>query len=182
MAKLVSTTYGDALFDLALEENNLHEMRMEASALLQIFTENQELTNILSHPEMDKSAKIELIENIFKGKCSKNMMGFLVLVIEKGRQSEILSILEYFNAKAKEAEGIGTAYVTSAVELTDKGRKVIEDRLVELTKYKSFETTYTVDESLIGGMVIRIGDRVVDSSIKTKLQNMKKSLTKIQLS
>lgn len=181
MAKLVSTTYGDALFDLALEENNLHEMRMEVEALRQIFIENQELSDILGHPQMEKTAKITLMENIFKGKCSDHMMGFLALVIEKGRQSDILAILDYFIGRAKEEEGIGTAHVTTAIELTAKGQKVIEDRLLELTKYKSFETEFAVDESLIGGMVIRIGDRVVDSSIQTKLQNMKKSLTKIQL-
>ena len=182
MAKLVSTTYGDALFELAMEENNLHEMRMEVESLRQIFTENKELGDILGHPEVEKNAKIELVENIFKGRCSDNMMGFLVLVVEKGRQGDLLAIFDYFIGKAKEEEGIGTAHVTSAIELTKKGQQVVVDRLLELTKYSSFETTFTVDESLIGGLVIRIGDRVVDSSIKTKLENMKKSLTKIQLS
>ena len=182
MAKLVSTTYGDALFELALEEGRLQDMRSEVEALHQIFAENEEISTILSHPEMDKSAKITFMENIFKGKCSDYMMGFLVLAVEKGRYADIPAILEYFIKKAKEEEGIGTATVTSAVELTEKGKEVIEARLLELTSYKSFETTYAVDESLIGGLVIRIGDRVVDSSIKTKLQNMKKTLTKIQLS
>ena len=182
MAKLVSTTYGDALFELALEEGKLQEMRAEVEALRQVFVENDEIGTILSHPEMDKNSKITFMENIFKGKCSDNMMGFLVLTVEKGRHADIIPILDYFIKKAKEEEGIGTASVTSAVELTEKGREVIEARLLELTNYKSFETTYVVDESLIGGLVIRIGDRVVDSSIKTKLQNMKKTLTKIQLS
>ena len=182
MAKLVSTTYGDALFELALEEGNFKEMRVEVEALRQIFAENEEISTILSHPQMEKSQKIAFLENIFKGKCSDNMMGFLVLAVEKGRHGDIIDILDYFIRKAKEEEGIGTASVTSAVELTDKGRKVIEERLLALTSYKSFETTYEVDESIIGGLVIRIGDKVVDSSIKTKLQNMKKNLTKIQLS
>ena len=182
MAKLVSTTYGDALFELALEEGKLQEMRAEVEALRQVFVENDEIGTILSHPEMDKNSKITFMENIFKGECSDNMMGFLVLTVEKGRHADIIAILDYFIKKAKEEEGIGTASVTSAVELTEKGREVIEARLLELTNYKSFETTYIVDESLIGGLVIRIGDRVVDSSIKTKLQNMKKTLTKIQLS
>lgn len=181
MAKLVSTTYGDALFELALEENSLSDMRGEAEALRQIFQENQELSDVLSHPEMEKEGKIRLLENIFQGKCSKNMMGFLVLVVEKGRQGEILSILDYFIGRAKEEEGIGCAHVTTAVELTERGKAVIEKRLVELTRYESFETLYEVDESLIGGMVIRVGDRVVDSSIRTKLQNMKKDLLKIKI-
>lgn len=182
MAKLVSTTYGDALFELALEEGKLQTMRAEVETLRRIFVENEEIGSILSHPELDKNSKIAFMENIFKGKCSDDMMGFLVLAVEKGRHTDIIDIFDYFIKKAKEEEGIGTAIVTSAVELTAKGKEVIEAKLLELTNYKSFETTYVVDESLIGGLVIRIGDRVVDSSIKTKLQNMKKSLTKIQLS
>ena len=66
MAKLVSTTYGDALFELALEEGNFTEMRSEVEALQQIFAENEEISTILSHPEMDKGAKITFLENIFK--------------------------------------------------------------------------------------------------------------------
>lgn len=182
MAKLVSTTYGDALFELALEEGKIREMREEVETLRQIFLKNEELSHILIHPEMDKKAKITLLENIFKGKCSDAMMGFLVLAVEKGRQGDIISIFDYFIKKAKEEEGIGEALVVSAVELTEKGKKTIEDRLLALTPYKSLETKYQVDESLIGGLVIRIGDRVVDSSIQTKLQNMKRALTKIQLS
>ena len=145
MAKLVSTTYGDALFELALEEGKLQEMRAEVEALRQVFVENDEIGTILSHPEMDKNSKITFMENIFKGKCSDNMMGFLVLTVEKGRHADIIPILDYFIKKAKEEEGIGTASVTSAVELTEKGREVIEARLLELTNYKSFETTYIVD-------------------------------------
>lgn len=182
MAKLVSTTYGDALFDLALEEGKIREIREEVETIRRIFLENEELIHILLHPEIDKKAKITLFENIFKGKCSDAMRGFLVFVIEKGRQGDIISIFNYFIRKAKEEEGIGEALVVSAVDLSLKGKKTIEDRLLSLTPYKSLETAYQVDESLIGGLVIRIGDRVVDSSIQTKLQDMKRTLTKIQLS
>ena len=110
------------------------------------------------------------------------MMGFLRIVIEKGRQSELEAIFSYFIAKVKEYKKIGLAHVTSAVELSDAQKKQIEARLLATTVYESLETEYTVDESLIGGLVIRIGDRVVDSSIKTRLYEMKKELMKIQLS
>lgn len=182
MAKLVSTTYGDALFELAMEEGKIREIREEVETLRQIFLENEELSHILIHPEMDKKAKITLLETIFKGKCSDGMMGFLILTVEKGRQGDILSIFEHFIRKAKEEEGIGEVLVISAVKLLPKEKKTIEDRLLSLTSYESLEITYQVDKSLIGGLVIRMGDRVVDSSIRTKLQNMKRALAKIRLS
>ena len=88
MAKLVSTTYGDALFELALKENKLNAMLEEVSGVKEILLENEELTRVLLHPEVDKNEKIRLIENIFKGRCSDDMTGFLVLVTEKGRQKD----------------------------------------------------------------------------------------------
>ena len=81
MAKLVSTTYGDALFELALEENNLSDVMKEVQAVKEIFAENDELVRLLDHPEVSKDEKIRLVENIFKGRCSDHMTGFLVLLL-----------------------------------------------------------------------------------------------------
>lgn len=181
MAKLVSTTYGDALFELALEENKLPAMLEEVQAVKEVFQENEDLSRLLDHPEVDKDEKIRLVENIFKGRCSDHMTGFLVLVIEKGRQKDFIPIFNYFIHKAKEYEGIGTAHVKSAVPLSEEQRKAIEGRLLALTRYNQFEMDYQVEPELIGGLVIRIEDRVIDSSIRTQLFEMKKSLSKIQL-
>ena len=71
--------------------------------------------------------------------------------------------------------------MTTAVALSDAQKSAVEKRLLETTRYESFEMNYSVDESLIGGMVIRIGDRVVDSSIKTKLYELSKQLRSIQI-
>ena len=71
--------------------------------------------------------------------------------------------------------------MTTAVALTDVQKSAVEKRLLDTTRYESFEMNYSVDESLIGGMVIRIGDRVVDSSIKTKLYELSKNLRSIQV-
>lgn len=71
--------------------------------------------------------------------------------------------------------------VTTAVPLKDSQREAVEKRLLETTQYRSMEMHYSVDASLIGGMVIRIGDRVVDSSISTKLNELQRDLLKIQL-
>lgn len=105
----------------------------------------------------------------------------MTTVVEKGRFSEVDGILTYFEQRVREYKKIGTAYVTSAAELTNQQKADIEKRLLATTSYESFCMNYSVDAGLIGGMVIRIGDRVVDSSIRTKLANMAKDLSKIQL-
>jgi F-type H+-transporting ATPase subunit delta len=182
MAKLVSKTYGDALFELALEKDNVSEMKEEVSAVKNIFDENDELLKLLNHPKIMGDEKIRIIENIFKGKVSDDMTGFLTVIVGKGRYNDIPAIFAYIEKRIKEYEKIGVAKVSAPMELTDNQKKAIEKKLLETTGYETFEIEYTIDESLIGGLVIRIDDRVVDSSIKTKLANMAKQLNQIQLS
>ena len=104
------------------------------------------------------------------------------MIVQKDRNSSMAEIFQYFIDRVKDYKNIGIAKVTSAVELSDAQKAAVEKKLLETTKYVEFETDYTVDNSLIGGMVIRIGDRIVDNSIKTRLYELTKELSKIQLS
>ena len=181
MAKLISKTYGEALFELAVEENKIDAFLEEVKVILDSLKNNPELYKLLNHPKISKEEKKQVIENIFKGRISDEVTGFLTLIIAKERYKELDAILEYFINRVKEEKGIGTAYVTTAVPLSEIQKKQVEEKLLSTTSYKEMEMVYTEDKSLIGGMVIRIKDRVVDSSIKTKLAQIQKTLYKIQL-
>ena len=181
MAKLVSKVYGDALFEAAVEAKKMDEMFEEVKQLLVIFKENTDLQKMLDNPKIIREDKENVIETVFRGRISNEIVELMKLMIAKGRYNSIESVFEYFIELVKEEKKIGIAYVTTAMEVTDKQKKDIENRLLETTKYESFEMNYSVDESLIGGMVIRIGDRVVDTSIKTKLYDLSKDLRKIQV-
>ena len=178
MAKLISKTYGEALYELALEENKVDSFTEEIRILQQILAENQDLSRLINHPKIVKEEKLQVMRNIFEGKMDKE---FLSLIITKDRYNEIDSILQYFLDQVKELKGIGVVYVTTAEALKVPQRELVIAKLLETTKYQQMEMHYTVDKSLIGGMVIRIGDRVVDSSIKSKLDALQKKLMKIQL-
>lgn len=178
----MESSYGDALFELALEKNELDSIAEQVNLLAQVLAENPELLKLLHHPKISKEEKISVIETICKGRFSEDIVGFLVLVTEKDRTTGLDAMLRYFQAKVREYKKIGVAVITSAVELTDIQKKRIEEKLLQQTSYESFEADYQVDASLIGGMVIRIGDRVVDASIRTKLDDMTKQLRKVSLS
>lgn len=182
MAKLVSKTYGDALFELALEKDMLDDVWDEVKVLSQIWKENKEFSDLLIHPGITKEDKIALIKNIFNGRASDIIIGLLDVMVEKGRTAELESVLDYFTDRVREHENIGVAYITSAVELNNVQKDQIQKRLLDVTKYIKFEMYFSVDLSLIGGMVIRIGDRVLDSSIKQKLNVMARDLSKVKLS
>lgn len=181
MAKLVSKTYGDALFELAVEEKTLDQTAEEVRAVRAAMRENADLNRLMNHPKIVKEEKIKLIEDIFTGRVSGALVGLMRMIVEKGHYNEMEDVFHYFIDRVKEYRNIGTAYVTSAQELSDAQKAAVEKRLLETTRYVQFEMHYSVDAGLIGGMVIRIGDRVVDSSILTKLQRLTRELSKIQL-
>lgn len=181
MAKLVSKTYGDALFAVALEESRMDEFFEAVKAILDILATNEDFGKLMNHPKIMKEDKVKIVEETFGGKIPKEIVGIMTLMITKGRAGEMVSVFEYFVDLVKEEKKIGKADVTTAVELSAEQKDKVEKKLLETTKYESFEMCYHVDESLIGGMVIRIGDRVVDSSIKTKLQDLSRQLRIIQV-
>lgn len=181
MAKLISKTYADALFELAVEENETAAMKEEAQALLAILAENEEFHKFMNHPKIPREEKKAALEHIFDGRINKELLGFLLTIVDKGRYGKVEEILATFIAKVKEYDHIGTAYVTSAVELAPQEKADIEKRLLDTTDYQEIECCYEVDTTLIGGMIIRMGDRVVDSSIRTKLANLERELMALQI-
>ena len=181
MAKLVSKVYGDALFSLALEENKLDEVWEEVKLLSSALQENKEFTNMMTHPDMTQEKGLALLEEAFGGKLSDVMMGFFQVLVKKGRFSEILSVLDYFQKEAKEYKKIGVVYVTTPTGLTEEQKSSIVERLTQISGYQSLEMNYVVDPGLLGGIRIRIGDRVVDNSIQTKLEEMTSSLSKVRV-
>ena len=181
MAKLVSGTYGEALFQLAVEEKKEDQFLEEVQTLQKILEENPEFSNLLNHPKIGKEEKIEVLKNVFENNFSPELTGFFVLILQKDRYGDTEGILDFFVNKMKEHKGIGTAYVTTAVSLRDNQKKEIEEKLIQTTGYKQMEMNYDEDAALIGGMIIRIGDRVVDSSIRTKLERLTKELSDLQI-
>ena len=181
MAKLVSKVYGDALFEAAREAGRMDDMYEEVLELQKLLQANEELQKMMENPKVIREDKENVIETVFRGRISDEIVLLMKLMFDKVRYSNIESVFDYFIGLVKEEKKIGIAYVTTAVELTDGQKDEIVRRLLETTRYESFEMNYAVDASLIGGMVIRIGDRVVDSSIKTKLYELSKSLRKIQV-
>ena len=182
MAKLISKTYGEALFELAIEENRMDEFLEEAQLALRVIRENPEFSAMMNHPRIDQDEKVRVVENVFGASLSREITGLLRIIVQKDRYKETEEILSWFIDQVKQEKGIGQAHVTSALPLSDAQKKQIEDKLLATTSYKQMEMEYETDESLIGGLRIRIGDRVVDSSISNKLSDLKRELLKIQIS
>lgn len=186
MAKIVSKTYGEALFQIILEKEGLvpgsgEELYSESRQLMEILEANPEFDELMMHPGIAKTEKLSVAEKVFQGRASGELYEFLKLVINKDRYRELPAIMEYVSEKMKEYKKIGVAYVSTAVELSEAQKEQVKKRLLETAPFESLELHYAVEPELIGGMVIRIGDRVVDTSVKSRLNDLTKQLLQIQL-
>ena len=85
MAKLVSKTYGDALFEIAAETGRMEDLCKEAEIVSAVLAENPEISKLMNHPKIVKEEKIEIIENIFKGKISDELVGLIRMIVDKGQ-------------------------------------------------------------------------------------------------
>ena len=172
----------DAIIDVNSISVDESKFKLESgTSIKDIFIDNEDLVNVLKSPKVEKKEKEQLIENIFKKFVSEDITGLLVIMVSKDRQTKIVSTLEYFIKRIYEYKKIGVAYVTTAWHLSDNQKLSIVSRLLSTTDYVDFKMNYDIDESLIAGMVIRIGDRVVDSSIKHKIDELTRNLKNIQL-
>ena len=144
--------------------------------------DNPELMAILCHPEMTMEKKLALLQDVFQRELSQNMMGLLNVLVKKGRIGEILSVLGYFIERVMAYKKIGEVEVRTPMPLSDEQREKIENKLLEVSEYETLSVDYQVDESLLGGIVIRIGNRVLDNSIRSKLDAMTRDLSKVKLS
>ena len=136
---------------------------------------------LMSHPKIMQEDKVKIIEETFDGRIPKEMVGLMTLMVTKNREEDFLAVFDYFVELVKEEKKIGRADVKTAIPLNDAQKAQIEEKVLATTQYETFEMNYEVDKSLIGGMIVRIGDRVVDSSIKTKLSNLSRDLRSIQV-
>lgn len=181
MAKLIEKVYGDALFELAVEEGKTQALLQEVQTIRQLLSENPDFSRLMQHPGIPESEKEQVLKTVWEGRAGREVTGLMLLLLQKEHYGKLPQVLDYFILRVKEEERIGIAYVKTAMPLSEAQKQKVEKRLLETTAYRSFEMHFSVDASLIGGIVIRIGDRVLDNSIRTKLDNLSRQLYQIKL-
>ena len=180
MAKLVVKRYATALFDIAKSEGKMATYENEVKVIIKALQDEPDFMAVLGNHKVTVEEKINLIENIFTDKIENSILGLLVLLVKKGRQVEIINVLEAFLERINKEAGIVKATVTSAIALNDAQVEAIKAKLEASTKSK-IELETIVDKGIIAGLVIRVGDKVVDASIKGEMQTLKKQLSDIRL-
>mgnify|MGYP000872892760 FL=1 len=178
MAEVVSKTYSEAIFEVALEEGRLEAIQSEFALIESTLKAYPDFYEILKTPKININEKKQVIEETFGSQVSQTLLNFLKIIIDKNRGTDILNIKSDFDARVNEHRGIVKATVESVVPLSDDQLEKLTERLIALTG-KKVEVETRITPELLGGMVIQIGDRIIDGSVKFKLEGMLEGLTQI---
>lgn len=171
----VARRYAQALYEIALAQKALETMEQEMKGVAEAVEGSRDLQKVLYHPQVLPGEKKNLLKALFADKVSNETMKFLGLIVDKRRENYISGIAAEFIALANAARNTAAAQVTSAIEFDENQRQEILKVLAKMSG-KEVDPTFAVDPSLIGGVVVRIGDKIIDGSIKTRLATLKSRL------
>lgn len=171
----IAHRYAQALFDIAVQEN-LDAIEAELQELTKCVEENAEVAHVLYHPHISLSEKKDLMNKIFAGQLSVTVRNFLNLLIDRRRQNYLPEISREFARLADEARNIVEAKVFSAIPLSENQEERLHRELARMTG-KNVRMVKEVRPELIGGVMVQIGDRVMDGTVAFKLQRIRQSLS-----
>ena len=175
----VARVYARALFDAASEANAVEAVREDLDAFVTMLASSSSLRDVLADPQIDMSSKQRVVAEITRT-GQPLVANTLQLLLERGRATMLGELNDAYGALAAEAAGLIKVDVTSAVELGPEASMQIAARVEEVTG-RRVELTQRVDSSIIGGLVLQVGDVFVDSSLQARIRQLRRRLATAEL-
>lgn len=172
----IASRYAKSLLDLCIEKGQLDAAKADMALLQSAVTESRELRMMLMSPVVKADKKIDILSKVFEGKLSALTMGFITLLTRKGREGYLPEIVESFVQQLRRHQGITVAEVVSAVALDSSSRSKLMDSAKKLAGGE-VELVEKVDASLIGGFVLKVGDRQIDTAIANRIKALKRDFS-----
>jgi F-type H+-transporting ATPase subunit delta len=172
----VSYRYAKSLLDLAIEKGQLEQVREDMQLVRDTVHESRELEILLKSPVVKTDKKQDILKAIFGGKIGVITTEFIDIITRKRREAELEIIAESFLTQYRINKNIVTAVITSAAALDDTLRKQVLE-IVRKMAGTEVELTEKIDTSLIGGFVLRVGDRQVDTSLIRQIRMLERNFS-----
>ncbi len=173
----VSNEYAKALFMLAAEKGNVKEYKEALGTVVEVFEENSQYPEFLSTFAIPLEERLNALETAFSDRIPRDVLSFLKLLCEKRHIGELSECVEEYNAMYNEICKISNAKVTSAVELSKDKKASLVKKLEKMSGHITV-VEYTVDKSIIGGLIVEMDGKIMDSSLRKHLKDVKDVISK----
>lgn len=167
--------YGQALYDLAKEENLSKEILQEISVLQECFAQTPEFIRLLSTPNLSKQERCQILDDSFRGKVQPYVLNFLKILMEKGYMRQFSDCYKAYRESYNEDNGILPVKAVTAVPLSEEQRKKLSDKLAQITG-KSIELNNQVDPDCLGGVRLDYDGKRVDDTVSHRLDAVRSML------
>jgi len=171
----IVSAYAESLFRLASAEEIADRVEEELHEVERLYQSNPEMKEFINNPRIKAEGKKDALVELLGDKLSRVTLNHMHLLIDQERGRILPKVAEEFYRLASEARAKVTAEVVTAVPISDSARDKLGETLRRLTKKDVFLRA-RVDESILGGAVVRVGDKVLDGSVLSKLNQLKKQM------
>jgi|ERR1019366_311680 F-type H+-transporting ATPase subunit delta len=172
----VASRYAKAFIDLTTEQGVLEQAYKDMKLIVEVCESNSDFVVFLKSPIVKTDKKQSVLKEIFKGKLNKVTDAYIQLITDKKREIYLAEIASEFINQYKEKKKILTAIITTANGIDDIIRKQVMD-IVKGTGNSEVVLQEKINKNIIGGFIIRVGDKQVDASISRKLNNLRRSFS-----
>ncbi|MHC5249070.1 ATP synthase F1 subunit delta [Enterococcus sp. LJL120] len=173
----VGKRYGKALFELATEQNAVEAIYQDLLELRKVYEILPDVGNILSDARLEPDEKRKIMDSLVNN-FSGTIYNFLEVVYNYNRMNDLPLMIDEFERRYDEMQGVILGTVTTAVPLNDADKVKIETKIATILGYQKAELTAIVNPSILGGVVVEAEHKVIDGSIQTRLENIKNLLRK----
>jgi F-type H+-transporting ATPase subunit delta len=169
----VASRYVKSLLSLAVEQKAMDAVHSDMLLFAKVADENRVFRLMLSNPVIRHDKKRDILERLFKGKVHPLTFAIFNIITRKNREAILVDIAKEFHNAYNVYKGIGKATVTTATPMDAAQRTEFGEIVKKISNKKEIELIEKVDDTMIGGFVLNVGDRQVDASIKNKLKALK---------
>ena len=170
--------YAQAMFEVAVDKGDTGDIEKDLDGIKQLLSTNKKFRGVLYHPSITKTDKKDIVDKVIVSQCSSKWIKNLLFVLIDKRRERILDYLpDVYKGVAGRIRGIVPIKVQTVIPLTEDKLVKLKKNLEKLTK-KKVEIETEVNKDIIGGMIIRIENKIIDGSVTNHLKNLKKSLLK----
>lgn len=172
----VAIRYAKSLHDLCSERSSVDGAQEDMAMIAKAIDESRELELLLQSPIIKADKKMTILDEIFKGKVGEVTHAFIEIIVRKGRERQLNGIANAFVVMAKENKDIYAAQVTSALPLDDSAKAKVMAAVGKIQP-GTIELEEKLDDKLIGGFVLRVGDQMIDASVLAKIRALNREFS-----